>query len=485
MADLKRQTAVKSTGNSYRVRLVAFSLLFAGATCCWQHPKVLANSCSAEATDPDLRADDGIDVRAVDKYRAAVAKMLKSGSFDELDCLAHSVRTSKEKFAGGMWKLHALYGGLESPSQHATEEDWKNHLRQLQRWVARNPHSVTANIALAEAYLNYAWEARGQGETNSVSDSGWKLFAKRSQQARNILNKASTLKDKCPEWYVAMESVAIAQGWKLEDARALVEKLKSSDPDYYYVYRLHATYLLPKWYGEEGDSESFAASIADEIGAQKGDEAYFQIAGFLVCDCEYQPLNHMSWPRIQSGFADIEKQHGRSLTNLNLLARMAVKLKDPVVAEQAFRRIGEDWSEATWKNQAYFESSRTWATQTAPQMAAQRIIEDEADRSLRAEGGLSYRAAFDKKFENLIQECMKTTGTDGQAFELLIQVGETGTVERLMTNPSTNVSDCLLQKLVEFQMARTAAFPPPPRASFWVRVNLDPATLHSDKGEAQ
>ena len=484
MADLKGQTAIMSTGNSYRVRLVAFSLLFAGAICCWQQPKVLANSCSAEATDPDLRVDDAIDVRAVD-IRAAIARMLRSGSFDELDCVADSVRASKEKFAGGMWKLHVLYGGLESPSQHATEEDWKNHLKQLKRWVAQNPHSITANIALAEAYLSYAWDARGHGETNSVSDSGWKLFAERSGQAKKILDKASTLKDKCPEWYAAMESVAMAQSWKREDARALVEKLKSSEPDYYYVYRLHATYLLPKWYGEEGDSESFAASIADEIGGQKGDEAYFQIAGFLVCDCEYQPLNHMTWPRIQSGFADIEKQHGRSLTNLNLLARMAVKLKDPVVAEQAFRLIGEQWSEATWRTQAYFESARTWASQTAPQAAGQRMIEGEADRNLRAEGGLSYQTAFDNKFESFIQECMKTTGTDRQAFEMLIQVGERGTIERLMTNPSTNVSDCLFQKLVEFQMAKTAAFPRPPRPSYWVRVNLDPAALHSDKAEAQ
>jgi len=333
-------------------------------------------------------------VHALEKYRSAVASMLQDHRFDELDCLADLLRSSKARFAGGMWKLHIFYWGLEAPFQHATENDWKSHLQTLQLWVSANPASVTARIAQAEAHLNYAWAARGDGFGDTVSDNGWRLFRERTAETRKILEKAATLKTRCPEWYVAMESVALAQGWNSAEAHAPVEQTLSSEPQYYYVYRLYADYLQPKWYGDEGESENFVSTIANRVGGEKGDELYFQVGSYLVCDCPNQhQLDHLSWPRLQKGFAGLEKEHGASLTNLNLLALMAVKMKDPVVADRAFRRIGDQWSQATWKNQSHFDSSKTWAAQVAPGMAAENSIENEAEANLQSPDGPGYQAA--------------------------------------------------------------------------------------------
>jgi hypothetical protein len=68
------------------------------------------------------------------------------------------------------------------------------------------PQSVTARVALARAYLNYAYDARGEGNAGTVSDSGWKLFAERTAEGKRILDEASALPTKCPEWYIAMLS---------------------------------------------------------------------------------------------------------------------------------------------------------------------------------------------------------------------------------------------------------------------------------------
>jgi hypothetical protein len=450
-------------------------LLLAAAGYRFSQHKVLARTCSSQPADPGLLADDATDVHAVDKYKAAVAHMLQQERFDQLDCLADSLRTSKEKFAGGMWKLHILYGGLEAPLQHPTTQDWEDHLNRLKHWVSQNPESITARIALAESYLGYAWDARGDGTADTVSENGWQLFSQRAEEARNTLQKASTLKTKDPESYVAMESVSLAQGWDREEARSLLEQGFAAEPGYYYVYRMHALYLLPKWFGEDGDTELFAERIANRIGGDPGDAVYFQIAGFLVCNCNDQPQpSHMSWPRIQRGFAGLEKQYGTSLTNLNLLAQMAIKLKDAVVADQAFKRIGDQWSESSWRTQTYFESSRTWAAQVAPSMTAKRSIEDEAAANQATPDGSRYQAAFEKSFAGLMQQCTPRREGDDTPFEMLIQVGEGGTVKRLMTDPSTAVSTCLFQNLMNFQMTNVAPFPPPPKAPYWVRMNLSP-----------
>ena len=301
--------------------------------------KLATNSCLAQLTEPGLSADDSIDAYATEKYSAAVSNMLAAEEFKQLDCLADSLRESQARFASGAWKLNIFYSGLEAPLLHPTENDWKDHLKRLKNWQYENPESITARIALAEADLSYAWDARGNQGADTVSDNGWQLFGQRAAEARKILEKASSLKAKCPEWYVAMETVALAQGWERPEAEAVVEEAFSKDPRYYHVYQKYAMYLLPRWYGEEGDTEAFAASIADRIGGDQGDAVYYKIAVSVVCNCKTEPqLERMSWPRIQKGFATLEKQNGVSMPNLNIFALMAIKRNDSVVADQMFRR---------------------------------------------------------------------------------------------------------------------------------------------------
>src|SRR5262249_27327327 len=61
------------------------------------------------------------------------------------------------------------------------------------------PQSVTARIALATAYPDYGWHARGEGEVETVSDSGWKLLEEPSDKAAEVLKQAWSLLTKCPE----------------------------------------------------------------------------------------------------------------------------------------------------------------------------------------------------------------------------------------------------------------------------------------------
>jgi hypothetical protein len=207
----------------------------------------------------DLDFDRGTDLQALDQQEDAVAALLKQEKFKELDCLADAARSGKTKFPRGMWILHNLYAGLDQPTrQHATEVDWRNHLARLERWVTANPNSITARVALAQSYAGYGWEARGAETSDTVSDSGWKLFRARHAKAKAILDEAAKLRNKCPEWYVAMQQVALAQEWKPEQAAELFQQAVAFEPGYYYYYRMRANYLLPKWYGQEGDTEQFA-----------------------------------------------------------------------------------------------------------------------------------------------------------------------------------------------------------------------------------
>ena len=169
-----------------------------------------------------------------------------------------------------------------------------------------------------------------------------------------------------PEWYLAMQMVAVALNWNGSAQYTLFERAIKFEPAYYYYYRLYAEYRQIKWGGEPGETEKFLQQQADRLGDDAGDILYFQVAANMICGCPSDTELHLSWPRIQKGFAALERRSGIAVDNLNLMAAMAVSFSDPVVANAMFTRIGDGWSQPKWGTLARYNASREWARQLAP-----------------------------------------------------------------------------------------------------------------------
>ena len=403
----------------------------------------------------ELTFDDASDIKSVSNYTAAIQQRFADEKLAELDCLADEARTSKARFASGGWMLNVFYLAIAEPQGHATEEDWAAHLKTLNRWISKRPKSITARVALADAYISYAWNARGSGYADTVTQSGWKLFGQRIDKAKEVLKEASGLQAKCPQWYDAMQTVALAESWDIKEATQLFERATAFEPDYQYYYRNYANYLSPKWGGEDGDAERFAEQAADHMGGVKGDILYFQITTQLICHCSAEPnLKPLSWPRIQRGVSELEKQNGPSFINLNTLAYMAVKENDSVTAHHAFLRIGDNWRKEVWRNEQYFESSRSWATQSASYLESpghQIIVQAE------------------EKFAPVIRQCAQSGDGDLTKFDLMIRVQKDGVIDQVFPGlPKTKVGLCLTKLIGE-------TLSPPPYAPFAFRLIIDPA----------
>ena len=374
-------------------------------------PNPKLSSCGlTDAEAAGLSGDASSDIHAVSSYSKTITSLFKAGKFEQLDCVADSVRFHKEKFPGGMWKLHAIYSGLEKPPLHATQEDWGTHMELLQQWMTTRPESITARVALAESYVNYGWDARGSGLADTVSESGWKLLAERSAKARQVLEQASALSNKDPEWYVAMQHVALGQSWEPDARQALLEQAIKFEPAYYYYYRMYADSILPKWGGEEGEVEKFLQESADHVGGDAGDSLYFRVAATLYCGCENDQQLKLSWPRIVRGLAAVEKQDGSSPENWNQLAHMALNFGDILVAYKMIAKIGDQWSEDIWQTSSSFESAKQWAKQVAPMITKQRDAEEFVETNLRTSVGKKYNAAFVEKFQIWMQSCLAEGG---------------------------------------------------------------------------
>ncbi len=466
----------------YRIVFVCLGLLLLWAR--WRHggisfptstflPAGISFPTSASAAGcpvAEQASADPDDVLGYTIYSDRMRDLLAREQFHDLECAADSARSLKQRFASGAWKLHTIYRAIQEPKGHATEEDWNIHLKRIDRWVKAYPASITARVAWANAYVSYAWDARGAGYSDTVSPNGWRLFDQRMDRAQEILQDASKLPSKCPEWYDVMLVIAKAQGWDREKEAALFREAAAAEPGYYYFYREQMSYLQPKWHGEDGEAQAFAAEEADRVGAGPGDALYFQIAAGTVCGCDADTqLKKLSWPRIQKGYAELEKQLGPSLTNMNMLAYMAVQMEDSAVAYELFPKIGEQWDEMVWKTKSYFDSCKQWAESTGPFFAQQKARLTAAESELQTEAGRQYVKDFEQRFQPYVRQCVPAGTADLSKFEVTVQVGEHGEI-RLSTAPMTEVSSCVLQH-------RVSNVAPPPHAPFWIHLEIDPRTV--------
>ena len=278
-----------------------------------QSAKTPVKNAATACTDLDLGG--GSEKESLKAFGDQLRQLFEQEQFKQLDCIADAERASKTRLPGGMWKLHEFYwAGVTNLAGHPTQEDLKNQLRLAQDWVTARPSSITAPVVLATAYIDYAWDARGTGTGDSVTGSGWRLFRERLTKAKSVLDAASSLHGKCPEWYLTMQDVALGLGWDRPAAMDLLKQAVAFEPEYYYYYRSMAYYLMPQWHGDDGDASKFAEESANRVGGDAGDILYFQIAEKIVCACNDPEYAHLSWPRLQKGYGLLEKKYGVSVT---------------------------------------------------------------------------------------------------------------------------------------------------------------------------
>jgi hypothetical protein len=427
----------------------------------------------------DTAFDPATDVHALDNYRVAVAQLLKQEQFETLDCIADAARTGKTRFSGGALKLRNIFIGLDSPRPgHPTQEDWKKHLHLIEHWSDQNEHSSTARIALAEAYINYAWDARGEGFSDSVTQNGWKVFEERLNKAKSILDHSASLADKVSEWYVAMEMIARGEGWDLPRFRTLLDRAVAFDPEDQYYYRIYAEVLQPKWMGQEGDAARYAEETANRIGGDSGDILYFLISEGILCGCQESEFGHFSWPRLQKGFVALEKKYGPSLISVNAYTLMAVKSNDWVVADPGFKRIGDKWNKDLWVTEVWFTSNRDMAAQLASSQLRAKANRQEAEGNMKTPQGQAYEAEFQAKFAAFERSCSSESKGDQSKFDFLVQVGKDGGVED--AHPETQPSPfamCLMKTLYNSYVRKETPFPQPPSDNYKLLLQVDPTTL--------
>ena len=406
-------------------------------------------------------------------YATRLRTQLEQERFKVLDDVAAAERTGRTRFPGGGWKLHTFYSAIETPKGNlpVTESEWADFLDQMKRWTAQQPDSITAQVALAYAYLNYARQTPSAAGPSATVE-GKRLFDERLKLAETVLNQSYELPAKCPEWYYVMLEVGRTKGWEIEDITTLFQRAIAFDPEYYYYYQEQALSLMPKWRGKAGDTEKFAEESANKAGGKTGNILYWLIAQSILGDHDFaEAPQQFSWSRAQLGYQSLVEQYGASVLRQNQHAQMAARFGDYMVTDETLAQIGDHWDQGTWGTTEYFQKVKTWASGSA--VPFRKIIEayKAVSVNVATPEGQKYDEVIAKEFSmryaRAVKECASATGTTGPAPTLLVlQMGKSGAVQQLMVVPDNASDVCLRPKLSK------AAFSPPPKPEYWVRVAL-------------
>jgi hypothetical protein len=302
-----------------------------------------------------------IEAKELDEISNKSVTLLEAKEYDKLDAFAAMLRSSKQSWATGHWKLANIYSGLTPKG--TSDAAWDARLSALRNWIAARTNSITARVALAYVLVDYAWNARGSGWADTVADEGWRLFDQRLKRAMQVLDDAKGIKELCPiYWSVRMRAALGLQTSKAEFDE-LFRKATNATPDYHAFYLRRAIFLLPRWNGDPGEWEADLEKSADRIAGDKGDMLYAQVVWCLhqsVGSTNMFKEYNLSWPRINKGLETIERQFPDSLDAKSERAYLAVLARDRIAARKCFERLDGKVDLAIWKSEANFVRLAHW-----------------------------------------------------------------------------------------------------------------------------
>jgi hypothetical protein len=245
-----------------------------------------------------------------------VEKLFRDREYVKIDDLARKLRVSKDSYPNGKWQLSTLYVALESTDDESSEAAWTENISRHKEYVKQRPDSITARVSLADVLVNYAWKARGNGYARTVTKDGWNLMKERLAESNKILIEAKELKEKCPEWYLVLQDVALGQGWERGKYDALVQEALQYEPSLATYHFAKTDYLLPRWHGVEGEYEEYSMQVADNVGGDEGDLLYARIVWYIE-DMHFISNifdeTKLSWQRTKKGFEILLKKYPDSL----------------------------------------------------------------------------------------------------------------------------------------------------------------------------
>jgi hypothetical protein len=304
--------------------------------------------------------------------REAIAVVVRDAfahdRFAEITALADRYRVGKSRTGGGLWKLTAVYIGIEQAINNETAgHDFEPLFgaveHKVQRWIALEPKSPAAQLAYAHALVRHAWRMRGGGYASTVTPDGWKAFRTDVEKTRRYLEKTKAIAAIDPHWYEMMLKVANWQSWDDKRFGAMFDAAIAREPLFYQTWFAAVEYFLPKWQGNTHDVELFAQLAVLKTAATERTGMYARIYWYASQTQFGDDIFHDSlanWPTMKLAFDDVVARYPDAW-NYNNYGKFACLARDKKSTNAMLAKIGDQPIAEAWDSPGLIKNCRAWA----------------------------------------------------------------------------------------------------------------------------
>jgi hypothetical protein len=129
---------------------------------------------------------------------------------------------------------------------------------------ADSNHTVIPLVVKGKFYRAWAWDARGKGMANTVTEDGWKKMAERLPEARKALTAAWEKDPLDPNICSEMINVVLGGSGDREEMESWFERGRKAESGSYGPYACKLHFLKPRWHGSEEEMHQFALQCVKE-----------------------------------------------------------------------------------------------------------------------------------------------------------------------------------------------------------------------------
>ncbi len=318
-------------------------------------------------------APDGENVPLVKKYLASVGQpvaenpndillLLKKKRYDALEEILTSTLKKREKDEEGVSFLCLAYKKLcLNPDAKYAPSQW---IQNFEDWLRHNPESHFANACAGAFYVGHAWNARGSGWANTVTNEGARLFEERLLTAQRYLEKAHQFDPSDPIVPARLIDVARGLGLEYEEMEKQFQRALKADKSEYEAYYRKLLYLTPKWQGIGVGAEERMFKYAREAAKNAPSNT---LIPFILAEAHWEMYyqsgykkayfrNPEVWEETKKVYLALVQRFPQSKRIHNLFAMTAYFAGDREIAKKELEFIKGDWLEEAWGNKKYFET---------------------------------------------------------------------------------------------------------------------------------
>jgi hypothetical protein len=278
-----------------------------------------------------------------------VQSLFGSERFEDLERLVSDWKDPRERLADGRPKIWIYERALALYFDTVGDRTALYHA--IQAWRRKSPKSAIAALAEVLYWRAYAWDARGSGYVDSVTNEGWKLFGERLGKADTILRESEPYASSNPLWGQLFLATGLDLGWPQEKMLREFTRLSQRYEGYEPIYWVMVRSLLPSYGGDWLQVNLF---IRGMLKASKASDDYASYAALYWRAYTVQrPANlfqdsFADWQEMKQGFEELARRYPHSAFTLNNFAAAACMADDKQTFEALRVRIGKYLTQDSW-----------------------------------------------------------------------------------------------------------------------------------------